>query len=44
MTGLAGYALYLDKPWFAGIMGASTLISVVSIFVTGGKDKNLKDR
>lgn len=38
MTGLAGYALYLDKPWFAGIMGASTLISVVSIFVTGGKE------
>lgn len=33
MIVLAGYALYLDKPWFAGIMGASTLVSVISIFV-----------
>lgn len=43
MIGFAGYALYLDKPWFAGIMGASTLISVVSIFVTGGKDKSFRN-
>lgn len=30
---LAGYALYLDKPWFAGIMGATTLVSVASVFI-----------
>lgn len=33
MVALAGYALYLDKPWFAGIMGGTTLVSVASIFI-----------
>lgn len=33
MTALVGYALYLDKPWFAGFMGAGTIISVASIFI-----------
>ena len=32
---VTGYALYLDKPWFAGIMGGAVLISIVSIFVKG---------
>ncbi len=34
---LCGYALYLDKPWFAGIMGAGTFVSIVSIFVKNDK-------
>lgn len=44
MIALAGYALYLDKPWFAGIMGATTLVSVASIFIRSNdvKDKSNK--
>lgn len=34
LVGLTGYALYLDRTWFAGIMGAGTIISVASIFVS----------
>ena len=40
MIALAGYALYLDKPWFAGIMGASTLVSVASIFIKSNDNKS----
>lgn len=44
MTGLIGYALYLDKPWFAGILGGGALLSIASIFVktndTGNKKRN----
>lgn len=40
MIALAGYALYLDKPWFAGIMGASTLVSVASIFIKSNENKS----
>lgn len=40
MIALAGYALYLDKPWFAGIMGATTLVSVASVFVKANDNKN----
>ncbi|MCS2294574.1 DUF2335 domain-containing protein [Bacteroides thetaiotaomicron] len=39
MVVLAGYALYLDKPWFAGFMGASTLISIASIFINSNDSK-----
>ena len=44
MIALAGYALYLDKPWFAGIIGATTLVSVASIFIRSNdaKDKSNK--
>ena len=44
MIALAGYALHLDKPWFAGIMGATTLVSVASIFIRSNdvKDKSNK--
>lgn len=41
MTALVGYALYLDKPWFAGFMGAGTIISVASIFY---KNNDTKDK
>lgn len=37
---VTGYALYLDKPWFAGIMGGAVLISIVSIFVKGNSEEN----
>lgn len=46
MTGLIGYALYLDKPWFAGILSGGALISIASIFVktndSGNKKKSEK--
>lgn len=34
---LAGCALYLDRPWFAGLLGAGTLVTVASIFINKGK-------
>lgn len=30
---LCGYALYLNRPWFAGFLGAGTIVAVGSIFV-----------
>ena len=30
---LAGWALYLNRPWFAGILGTIGIGSIVSIFV-----------
>ena len=36
LSGLAAFALYLDRPWFAGIFGFSALIAIVSIFVNKG--------
>lgn len=32
-VGLTGYALYLDRPWFASFMGAGALVSVASVFI-----------
>lgn len=40
--GVAAWALYLDRPWFAGIFGGIGIISIVSIFVTGKADTNKK--
>lgn len=40
MTLLVGYALYLDKPWFAGFMGAGTIISIASIFYRNNDTKS----
>ena len=34
---LSAYALYLDKPWFAGIMGTGTMIAMAAIFVNKGE-------
>lgn len=42
IVGLAAYALYLDRPWFAGILGASTLIAVASIFINKEKPDTKK--
>ena len=36
--GVAAWALYLDRPWFAGIFGGIGIMSIVSIFVTGKAD------
>lgn len=30
---VVAYALYLDKRWLAGILGGTTIISVISLFV-----------
>ena len=42
LVGLSGYALYLDKPWFAGILGAGTFVSIVYIFVKNDKTDSTK--
>ena len=39
LVGLSAYALYLDKPWFAGIVGVGTIASVASVFVHRDKGK-----
>jgi uncharacterized membrane protein len=31
--GLCAYALYLDKPWFAGLFGVGTFAAVASLFI-----------
>ena len=38
---VAAWALYLDRPWFAGVFGGLGLLSIVSIFVNG-KDNGKK--
>ena len=35
---LTAFALYLDKPWFAGFFGITSLITIISIFINAGKD------
>ena len=35
--GITAFALYLDKPWFSGIFGGITILSIMSIFVEVGK-------
>lgn len=42
IVGLAAYALYLDRPWFAGILGAGTLVTVASIFINKEKPDTKK--
>lgn len=37
---LSGYALYLNRPWFAGILGTGTLIAVASIFINRKQGNN----
>lgn len=40
LGGLTAFALYLDRPWFAGFMGLTTFVSVASIFInSGNKDR-----
>lgn len=36
MIAVCAYALYLDKPWFAGVMGGTVIVSVISLFVNAG--------
>lgn len=33
LSAVVAYALYLDKPWLAGILGGTTIVSVISLFV-----------
>ena len=33
LLAVVAYALYLDKQWLAGILGGTTIVTVVSIFV-----------
>lgn len=35
--GITAFALYLDKPWFSGVFGGITILSIMSIFVEVGK-------
>lgn len=39
LGGLTAFALYLDRPWFAGFMGFTTFVSVASIFINSGNRK-----
>ncbi len=39
IAAVVAYALYLDKPWIAAIMGGATLISIISIFVKGNMEQ-----
>ena len=34
------FALYLDKPWFAGIFGFSAVLGIISTFVNAGNKTN----
>ena len=40
MVGLSAFALYLDKPWFAGIFGFSAVLGIISTFVNAGNKTN----
>ncbi len=42
IMGIAAWALYLDRPWFAGIFGSFGIITIVSIFVESGKNNKKK--
>ena len=42
IVALAAYALYLNRPWFAGILGAGTLVTVASIFINKEKPDTKK--
>lgn len=33
LLAVVAYALYLDKQWLAGILGGTTIVSVISLFV-----------
>lgn len=36
LGGCTCWALYLDRPWFAGLLGTGTLITIVAMFVNRG--------
>jgi len=38
LSTVVAYALYLDKPWLAGILGGTTIVSVISLFVRKDQD------
>ena len=40
---VAAFALYLDKPWFAGFSGGIAIIAVVSSFIDAGKNSSKND-
>ena len=42
LLALAAFALYLDLPWIAGILGGTTIFTIVSLFVTGTKNIDKK--
>lgn len=37
-VGLSAFALYLDRPWFAGIFGFTAVAGIISIFIEAGKN------
>ena len=42
LIGLSAFALYLNRPWFAGILSFATVVSIMSLFVTAGTNFNTK--
>lgn len=39
LIALSAYALYLDRPWFAGFSGIGAIAAVLTIFVNNGTRK-----
>ena len=37
LVALATYALYLDEPWFAGMVGCTSVVGIIITFVNAGK-------
>lgn len=42
LVALSAFALYLDKPWFAGIFGFTAVVGIISTFVNAGKEQPKK--
>ena len=42
LLALSAFALYLDSPWIAGILGGTTILTIVSLFVNGTKNIDKK--
>ena len=36
--GITAYALYLDKPWLAGIFSTLSIAGIISAFIQGHKE------
>lgn len=41
LVGLAAFALYLDRPWFAGILGVGSFVAIATIFMDRGKQNRI---
>lgn len=42
--GITAYALYLDKPWLAGVFSTLSIAGIISAFIQGRKDESQHTR